>query len=539
MLQPLVAPHLDTLESSRSTLPTDRVRQRICHASVTRTDALLASSAILLTGCVLFVCLSTIHWPLAGDASLIHYIDFLMEHGRVPYRDIDDMNLPGAYFIDYVVMHVLGTGSLAWRIFDMSLMLTASFAMVSIARPYGWFPGVFAGTLLTLIHGRDGIFQLGQRDLTIAVLMLMAYAALFKAVRDDAAPWMLLFGVCSSMMVTIKPVFLPFGAALLICTVCMHTRRRQSMAALVRWGVCGLFIPFAALIAFLWATHSVTDFIAVMRGIMPYHASLARKPIRYLFLHACSPLLPLCGIWIIGLVFQWRYWLRFESACLLIGVLLGLASYVIQGKGYSYQRYPFLAPILLVMSLDVYRCLHSTRWAQAAGWMGIAFGTLFLAPVSTVKASQYDWRNHDFSVMLTSDLQRLGGRDLSGKVQCIDTIGGCFGVLYDLQLLQTDRFVYDEFLFNPTGDTAVARTRDRFLSEMEKRPPQYLIITNDLFPLGPRGFRKLSAWPRFDSFVRQNYVLCAEGKPSTPVRWWSRTEQPVAYEIFCNAATVT
>jgi hypothetical protein len=154
----------------------------------------------------------------------MHYVGFLLDHGSSPYRDIADINLPGSYLIDYAVMHTLGGGSLAWRLFDLSLMLCSTLAMISIARPYGRFAGFLAGSLLTVVHGCDGIYELGQRDLVIAVLLLVAYAALFRATRDDCPQWMIAFGLCASTTATIKPTFCPFGALMLLCLVCPAER---------------------------------------------------------------------------------------------------------------------------------------------------------------------------------------------------------------------------------------------------------------------------------------------------------------------------
>ncbi|QEE28111.1 hypothetical protein FTW19_08970 [Terriglobus albidus] len=494
---------------------------------------LLVSSCFLIV-CVVFFAIATIHWPLAGDASLMHYIAFLMDNGRVPYRDIADMNLPGAYSIDYAVMHVLGGGSLAWRSFDLGLTLAGALAMICISRPCGWYPGIFSGALLALIHGQDGIFEPGQRDFVIAVLLLIAYAAFFQAFRKNFPPWMFLFGLCVSMTGTIKPVFLPFGAVLLGCATIMRRTKCQPVSWFILWGAGGLFVPIVAMYSFLRVMHCTEEFFTVVRGLMPYHASLARKPLGFLLVHSISPLLPLATVWGCCLFSQWRQWKNWEGVTLLIGLFFGLGSYVIQGKGYSYHRYPFIALFLLVMAIDFQRCLTGNRWTRRLGWAGIAFGTLFVAPVSTLKASQYDWRNVEFSTMLQSDLRRLGGEELSGQVQCIDTVGGCFDVLYEMRLLQRDRFVYDEFLFAPARDESVINSREEFLAEIYEKPPRVVVITDDLFPSGPAGFQKLERWPQFASYLQANYRLCAEGTPLSDLRWWSRKQPPHSYRIFCS-----
>ena len=85
--------------------------------------------------CVLLYFFWSRHWPLVGDASLIHYICFLMDHGMAPYRDLGDMNMPGAYIVEWTVMHTLGGGEAAWRIFDFVLMVVAAIANFAITLP--------------------------------------------------------------------------------------------------------------------------------------------------------------------------------------------------------------------------------------------------------------------------------------------------------------------------------------------------------------------------------------------------------------------
>ena len=89
--------------------------------------------AVLLGSTLAFVIASR-HWPLVGDASLIHYICFMMDHGFRPYRDLGDMNMPGSFLVEWSVMHTLGEGPVAWRIFDLLLLVVAAAATGSIVR---------------------------------------------------------------------------------------------------------------------------------------------------------------------------------------------------------------------------------------------------------------------------------------------------------------------------------------------------------------------------------------------------------------------
>ncbi len=68
---------------------------------------------------------------------------------------------------------------------------------------------LFSASLFALIHGRDGLVQSGQRDLTMAVLLIAATAFLFIAVRKRASWAATAFGLLSGITLTIKPTMLP------------------------------------------------------------------------------------------------------------------------------------------------------------------------------------------------------------------------------------------------------------------------------------------------------------------------------------------
>ena len=96
-----------------------------------------AALAVSLTVSALLYFLWSWRWPLVGDASLIHYIGFLIQRGWAPYRQLGDMNMPGSYLIEIAAMHVFGMGDLAWRLFDFTLLILASAAFFVVTRSPG------------------------------------------------------------------------------------------------------------------------------------------------------------------------------------------------------------------------------------------------------------------------------------------------------------------------------------------------------------------------------------------------------------------
>lgn len=488
---------------------------------------------------VLGLCLSaaaavTLRWPLVGDAALMHYFAFLIGRGWIPYRDFADINMPGSWLVDFAVMHTLGPGSVAWHAFDLLLLAVAAVAMFVIARPRGWYTGLFAAALFGLVHLQDGLFETGERDLIIAVLLLVACAALFLASRRNAPLWMALFGFCNGYASAIKPTFLPLGVILIAVLAYNRRRQRMPVRSFVLAGLIGWLLPLLAIVLWLSRLHDMGAMIAAVTGILRYHVSLDHRSLGYLLLHSVSPLLPLVIGWLILLPFQWRRWTQGEGLILAINAVFGLCSWIAQAKGFAYQRYPWIAFLLLIVSIDLFSFLlgeHHPRMRILA-WAAVAWAVLVLAPLSAWKAAHYSPRD-PFRTLLDRDLQSLGGSALSGRVQCIDSIAGCYAALYDLRLLPATRYLYDEFLFAPPSVPAIARTRAGFWQAIQSRPPTVFVVTDRLFPSGPGNFAKLALWPRFDRFLADRYALCDQGNPSGLIHWWSRAERPNRFRIYC------
>jgi len=489
---------------------------------------------VLLASVCVFV-VSSWRWPLVGDASLMHYVIFLLDRGAAPYRDIAEMNMPGSYLAEWAAMHSFGGGELAWRLFDLALCLLATLAMAVIATPVDWAAGVWAGALFLLIHGRDGIQQLGQRDLTLTVCLLCGYAFLFAALRRERT-WMALpFGLLAGFAVAVKPTLLPLGPLALLLAAWQLRRTGKPVWRLLLTGAAGLLLCWLCIGYFLWREGAVGVFATTIRDMVAYHAQLGRRGAGYLLLHSFSPLMPLLLGWLFLLAVRPKRPDRcpnWERIHLAVALGIGLLSYLSQGKGYPYQRYPFLAFLLLLLAIDFAAALRERGLTRVVGAGTLAYGVLILATVSAYKAGQADGANLGTVGLLRQDLQALPPADLSGGVQCIDSIVGCTNVLYRMRLVETSLVFYDEFLFGPATMPAVRENRDRFWKDLQRKPPKVIVVTAPLFPDGPDNYAKLALWPQFDSYLRQRYSLLLQRTPNAPVKWWSRIEVPSGYRIY-------
>lgn len=499
---------------------------------------------ILLAAVGIFAA-GTWHWPLVGDAPLLHYVVFLAEHGRVPYRDIVDPNMPGTYLVEWSVMHFFGSGALTWRVFDFALMLAATACMAAICFPWDWFAGLFAGGILTLIHGRDGLIELGQRDLVMTVFLLAAYVFLFSRVRNPASRdrnlvESALFGLFVGCAASIKPTALLLLPLLLLLSSIALVRRGRPLGAHIAASLFGAAVPGIAILAYLIRVHALSAFVDTMVRLDRFHLQLWHRSYSWLALHAISSvLLPLVLIWLPVAATRKR-WKTWEGAALYSGVAFGILSFILQGKGYPYHRYPSEAFLLLLIGLD---CTHALQESILEKRMlprllaicGLGFGVAVIGVGSARQALRYKWRSQEYDAMLQSDLNHLGGRNLSGHVQCLDMASGCLDTLLAMHLVQSTGNLYDCYLFWPGATGEEAYYRKLFWSAIRENPPRVFIVNSKTcapatLQDGPYG--KLGRWPQFAQYLAANYQLYADRLPPHPVLWTRDPSPPVGYRIY-------
>lgn len=471
---------------------------------------LKAVLAIALALCLAIFIVRTLWWPFVYDAALIRYANFLMQHHLAPYRDIQDYNLPGSYFFDWLVTHTLGLSALAWRIYDLLVTAVAGVAMYRIARPYSRFAGFFAAAMFALFHARDGIGQSGQRDLLITALVLVGVAI---TLRRSSRPSLnaALFGLSIGIAATIKPTAI---VALPLLLFTPREKQKPSIAA----ALAGFLAAPIAAVLWLWHMYALAAFWRTLTQMIPLHARLGNLGLWPLLTRCLTAShLTLLALALLLAFTRREPALRRLRLLLGAGMAYGLISYFVQAKGYPDHRYPFAAFLFLFAAVEFTCALRSPGYRRCIGILGLVFGTV-LSALSMVRAVRDRWPAEPVA-SLTIDLNALnalGGPALSHRVQCFDTIDGCVETLYDMRLVQSTGFVYDEFLFaapdtlSPRERTVQTSLRSDLLHQLTTEPPRAIIITPRLFPLGPDHYAKLARWPSLVDLLDRCYRLQAE-----------------------------
>jgi hypothetical protein len=467
---------------------------------------LRALAVATLAGAFVYMVVHTLRWPLMQDAPVIHYVNFLTDHGFAPYREIGDMNMPGAYLIERLGVLLFGSGDVAFRIYDFFLMSAMVLAMIAIASPYDWLAGLFAGVLFAMIHASDGPKGAGQRDEVMATLMVVGLAFLFQSVRKARPGWMALGGFFFGMATAVKPTVAPLGLLLLLLIAVVLRRKGSRVLPFVAWGVLGAAVPATLFVGFLLHYHAVDAFISLNRSVTAYYASLNRMSFISL-LRECMPrpmrvLVPF-GLVAVAINPDRRNW---ERWALPLAVALSAFSYLVQGKGFYYQRYPLIAMTLLWFGIELAAAARHKGVARVLGTVGLAIGIFVLVPLFAARARTVFFSNI-FTETLETDLQKIGVNRLQRDVQCLDMVDGCMNALYHLGIVQQTGLTGDNLLFAPNPSLAVVQhDRQWFWDGLVAHPPDVFVLSDEQF-LDPASFDKLNRWPQFAQYLADYYDL--------------------------------
>jgi hypothetical protein len=469
-----------------------------------------------------------------GDDALMRYVVFLLHAGYSPYSKIIDINLPGSYAFEAASMTLFGDNSAGLRLYDGALCLLAAIGAVALSAP-NWrsrICGAFAALLFILIHLRDGVVQAGQRDLAMAVIVVLAYALFLRRPLANSIWGLLGFEFLIGLTLTIKPTLLPLAALPLLAP------RIQRTTSLLKWrdftlGLCSLLLPLLAMFAWLQHWHSVTAFLHMMDTLDRQHSLLAHKTLLFLLTHSVAPVGALVAFCLVLATLS-KLPMQPETKLLLYGAACALLSFLSQGKGFSYQRYPFLLLALILIFRSLARGLSGQRAERL-----LAAGTLcvigfWLSPTFARTIASYD-RTAPFQEALSQDLLSLqtgpSGQTGNSGVQCLDTVGGCLSTLNDLKIVQTTGFLYDCYAYSGT-DQQKEHYRAAFLNALTTARAHYIVLTSEFCLEAQGNINRIDTWQALGQFLHSNYRITREWKPTHPLRWWNQKEQPPSYQIF-------
>jgi hypothetical protein len=479
-------------------------------------DVLAASVAWALVG--LFALIAAVllwfslPWPLIHDAPTLHYIATRIAAGAVPYRDVFDMNQPGAYLVHRAVVAWLGAGDVAWRGFDVAWLVLTCVAAAIYARPWGTAAAGGAAALFAVYHVTGGAWQAGQRDFLLCVWLLGAAAAAVAWLEDaTAGAWRLAAaGFVLGAGIALKPHAVIFAVALGVVIARAARRRSVGVAALALY-TGGLAVVPLAVAAWLVARGAFDAWREILFGyLLPLYARLTRPEdwnfwrVEVWYAIGAAVVLSLAAtVW--ERRFGWRHGIA------VLGLAYGVLHYVGQGKGWEYHLYP-LAAFAAVLAFSTVEGLLARRRRAAGGLVALILvaGAAVLARRGwDATNARWVWDKEYVVRLLAADLG-LNMRPMD-RVQMLDTTEGGTHALLRLGVPSATRFIYDFHFFHDVDHPTIQRLRAEFVRDLAARPPRFVVVFTRGWPSGK--LERITRFPALNDFLEANYRAVQRRNP--------------------------
>ncbi|MBI4635605.1 MAG: hypothetical protein HY727_04585 [Candidatus Rokubacteria bacterium] len=454
-------------------------------------------------------------WPLIHDAPVMHYIAWRISEGAVPYRDIFDMNFPGVYLLHLAVFEVLGTGDVAWRMFDLASLAATALAIGALAAPWGRVAALGSALVFAAYHLAGGAWHAGQRDFLLCPFLLLGALSVARWVEGRRGlAW---GGAALGAAVMLKPHAAALAVAFgVVVVVAARRQGRPILAPLVVFATSLALAPLAVL-AWLGAVGAVGAWRSIVIDyVVPLYSRLGWS-----------------SVWTFH---RWQVWIAIGVAVLLsvasavagrrfgarhavvtVGVGYGLAHFVGQGKGWEYHLYPLAAFAAVLAFCELEQLVEARRLAVAVPLAASLVAVFLGLEVKGAEAASaaWIWDKERVVRLLTQDL----GRQLrpGDRVQVLDTTEGGVHALLRLGVPQATRFLYDFHFFHDTAQPVIQGLRRELLRELAARPPRFVVLFERGWPTGAYervdGFPELARWLEAGYSIdtqRAGYVIYAK-----------------------------
>jgi hypothetical protein len=430
----------------------------------------------------------SLDWPLVGDAAIFHFIAGQMQMGALPYRDIVDINMPLIYFIHAAIVAIGGMGDVTWRAFDLAAAVLMSGLILALLWPAGRAVAIQAVLIVLVTHLMLGPYSAGQRDYLMSIPALAATLASARAAENLQYRWIDLFlvGVFAITGASIKPSGILLLALPAIATAGL--RWREAM-----WVAAGAAATGLLLLGLLAVCGALGAFIATMRGLMPFYASLGSRTISEILRDTVVWLAPTGGLALAAALSISAP--KPPRARALIGLtLFGLIHLLVQRKGWFYHVYP-LGIGLACWGAWSLAALPMLRLALCLTITAATLGWLLPAALSQARTDPALHAGSAMQLALESRLSR------GARVQVLDSDNGAFIAMARAGMRQATPHI-QWFSLLLAGDSV----RQDFMAALAADPPDAILLTNSQWPQAS-GFDAADRWPEFAALLASRYVL--------------------------------
>jgi hypothetical protein len=464
---------------------------------------------IPLSVMLVLLAIASLQWRMAHDAPTEIYVAFLMDRfGRIPYRDLWEINLPGSFFAYMAIGKLIGyTNDFKFRLFDLAYLIALCGLSARWLRQLGWKIAWAAPVLFGLVYLHVGAAQSLQREYLMLLPAMLSLFLATEAPRLNDCIRATLVGLLFGLAATIKPHFaIGFPVALLGGYQTIMARNKPIPLSFRRWVALSLLAgigfaaPLIAIAAYMITSGGLPYYLDIFRNYYPLYANVTRdlqivKGYEHT-IYLIRTFLSFGGfaLWFIPAVIGAFVALSSDTLTaesrrriMIIGLLvLAYSIYpIFSGQFFGYHLLPFLYFLFMLTPLCflVNPKPSKTVW----NWLPqIAFVLVLLVNVDFVPdtvswavthyappqpaASPADGRVDEIATFLKNNLRP------GDTVQPLDWVaGGVMQGMLEAQAEIATPYLTDMQFFHDVSKPYIQELREDFLRHLEQAPPRFIV----------------------------------------------------------------
>ncbi len=457
---------------------------------------------IILSALLVLMIFISLPWRFQHDSPIMFYISFLMDHfGYVPYRDIFDMNMPGADFAYYFIVKIFGYSDLGIRTADLlilSILLGVNWLwMRKISSRAAWMGSVLFG----LAYLNLGAAKSMQREYLV-LLPILAGVYLYSS--EPKAPFLrnIAIGFFFGAAATIKP-HAAVGLPLIVLLEFLQMRKNLNISGSKQvWMftkhtlfpvAIGFCLPLAAVFIYFWATRSFAEFLDMAKNYWPLYAALGGDhKIRYGLVRAgylFENFFALGGltVWLapaalgsfLALFHSPLDEKQKQQVILLVGLTICYGIYpVFAGQFWKHHWIPFMFFVIQTSALClIYPPVKENLGRRLFPIILLLFAAMQVIPFAAYKdfftgqklAPPEDGRVDQIVQYLAP---RLRPED---TIQPLDWVGGAVHAMLILKAPIATPFIYNFYFYHHISNDYIQGLRSKFIEELMESPPRFII----------------------------------------------------------------
>lgn len=467
---------------------------------------------ILLAIFLITQAIFSLHWPLTHDEAPLFYETFLMQNGKIPYKDFFDFQMPGSYIIYYFLGTLSNFGALRIRLLDIFILATIIFITYQALKKINKTSALIAGILFGLKYLQGGPSLSLQREYLILIFLSLA---IFISLQDSLTnKQRLILGFLFGLASTIKP-----HSAIGLIPIILFDLDSAWLKKTFHYAL-GFLTPLIAIILWLASTHALSPFLDIAFNYWGLYSQINGELVIVSGADKLTYLLNQIwrfgnhGLWLIPAVLA-IYLNQNKKTYLLASLALCYAIYpAFTGQFFPYHYILFTYFIITLASLSL-STFHSPLSNHASRITPYASLIFLITIIFTIRPSQTFIRQLNHQPIVTSSDRAIEIANFLEKnlqagdvVQPLDWTGGTLLAMLQTHTPIATNYVFDFYFYHHISNPYIQNLRNDFMNQLQESMPRFIIeVTSVDKPWVGGDDTSRTKFPALQIFLDENYSI--------------------------------